>query len=485
VKVLLVNPRAGLGRLLGSGEEFVQRYEPLGLLYIAAVIRENGYDVAVIDAYAEGLRIADLKTQILNYKPDIVGISTLTCNGAIVYDLGSWLKNNIPEALVVLGNVHASVYAKQYLENRCCDIVVHGEGEFAFLKIIQFRKKELGLRDIPGISFVRDGRMYCRIPDREVTLDLTTLPFPARDLVNQRLYNLIEISNQFYVGKKGTISKTMSTSRGCLYDCIFCVVRNNGKQRFNSARRVVDEMEVLEKEYRASYITITDPLFMGDRDRILRICSEIRKRQLNIKWGCDAHVNHITPRLVEEIESAGCYSLDFGIESGVQRLLDSAGKKITIEQIKESINIVRKYSKIHIVGLFILGLPGETYKDSLQTIRFSKSLPLDMAQFSILVPYPGSSLFTELSEKNRLDTGIKKDGSVDISVWERYSSYISFTKNNPIWVTPGLSYLEIKGLQKKAQREFYLRPSQIIKHFRRIRINNLFKLINLALKAFF
>jgi len=484
MNILLINPPGQLKNLLGAGEIFVPKYEPLGLLYIAAVIKKSGYAVTVIDSYAEGLSLEDLKTRILNQGPDIVGISTLTCNGAISYKLGQWLKRTLPNMLVVLGNIHAQVYAKQYLENGCCDIVVHGEGEYTFLEIIKSYEKKLRLGDIPAISFLDANGTYCKTPGSAIITDLEKLPFPSRDLVNPNLYNLTEISNQLYIGGRNTVAKTMSTSRGCPYRCTFCVVHANNRQRFNSAIRVVEEMGILEKEYGASYVTIVDPLFIGNKQRLFAICSEIKKRGLKIKWGCDAHIHLITPDLIEEVESAGCYELDFGIESGVQRLLDIIRKGTTIQQIKEAIYTTKKYSRIHISGLFILGLPTETYKDSLETIRFAKSLPLDMAQFSILTPYPGSPLFNELSEKGQIDTGIRKDGSMDISVWERYSSYISFTDNNPIWVTPELSHTVIKRLQKKAQREFYLRPSQIIKHLRRVRADNLFELIKVLLKAF-
>ncbi len=485
MKILLINPPDEIEYVLGIGKEFVQKYEPLGILYIAAVLRENGYEVSVIDAHAQKLSIQDLKRMLLELKADIVGFSTFTCNGAIVYALGQWLKNTASETLVVLGNIHASVYAQQYLENRCCDIVVHGDGEYTFLKIIKFYKKELALNEIPGISFLDKRNEYCKTSSGELIQNLAELPFPARELVDQRLYNLTNISNQFYFVRKGDIAKTMSTSRGCLYHCSFCAVHNNSTQRLNSSQRVVDEIKLLWEKYNASYITMVDSLFMSNKERLLEICSGIRKLGVKIKWDSNAHVHYITPNVVEEMESAGCHELDFGIESGVQRLLDNVHKGTTISQIKEAIDTVRRHSKIHVVGLFVLGLPGETYQDSLQTIDFAKSLPLDMAQFSICVPYPGSILFKELSQRGELDTGIRPNGQIDVSVWKRYSSYILFTRNIPVWITPGLSYPQIKKLQKTAFREFYLRKEQILKQAPRVRLNNLFELVRLAIRAFF
>jgi len=485
MRILLINPPQDLEALLGVGKAFVQKYEPLGLLYIAAVVRQAGYQVSVVDAYAEELSFEQIQERIVEFKPDIVGISTLTCNGEIVYKLGEWMKKNFPEILVVLGNVHASIYAKYYLDNNYCDVVVHGEGEEIFLKIVKCREEKKDFSRIPSISFLNEQGQEIKTGEQAVVDDLTQLPVPARDLVKQDLYHLTEISNQLYVGKKGAIAKTMFTSRGCPNRCTFCVVHGGKKQRFNSAERVVDELEMLEKEYRASYVFIMDSLFFGDVARLFKICQGIRERNLKIKWGADAHVRYINKELVEEIAAANCYELSFGIESGVQRLLNNIKKGTTLEKIEQAIALVKRYSKIKIGGLFILGLPGETYQDSLQTIRFAKKLPLDIAQFSLLMPYPGSPLFKELSAKGEINTGIRPDGTLDASIWTRYSSYISFTENDPIWVTPALSAKELKGLQKRAQREFYLRPSQIMKHIKRIRFNNIFKIIKIVRKAFF
>jgi len=485
MKILLINPPDCTDAMLGVGRHLVPKYEPLGLLYIAAVLIRSGHKVTIIDAFAEELGLEELKKRIALNAPEAIGVSTLTCNGASVFELGRWIKSSMPGILLVLGNVHASVYAKQYLENKCCDVVVHGEGERAFLDIVEARKDGRSVNDVAGISFLDKDLAYVRTPDSGAPQNLEELPFPARELLDPGLYNLYELSNQFHVGGRRSVTRTMSTSRGCHYRCSFCVVHNDGRQRWNTPERVVDEMELLAKKYGVSYITMVDPLFISNQGRVFQICAEIKKRGLKVGWGCEAHVHCVTPELLKEMESAGCRDLAFGIESGVQRLLDAVNKTTTIEQIRKAVALVKGCSGISVSGLFILGLPGETYADSLETVRFAKSLPLDMAQFSILTPYPGSSLFDELSKAGQLDTGIRPDGGVDVSVWERYSSYVSFTGNDPIWVTPGLTAAQIRRLQKKAQRDFYCRPGQIIKHLRRVRPHNLGAVIKIITRGFF
>jgi radical SAM superfamily enzyme YgiQ (UPF0313 family) len=473
MKILFINPPDDLRKILGEGINLIPVFEPLGILYIAAVCRKEGYDVAAIDAYAENLSEEKLKLKIQEIKPDIVGITTVTSNGGTVYELGKWLKENYPEVFVVLGNVHASVFAEAYLKNGCCDAVVHGEGEYTFLEIVKIREKKItDLSCIKSISYPKDGKIITTSSARVVE-NLTELPFPARELLKKELYNIQSITNSPYSNKNRGVGKHMITSRGCPNCCTFCVVHSDRIQRQNAVSRVVEELGLLENEYHANYVMFVDPLFISNKKRILDLCRTIKQRKLKLRWGCEAHVHFIDEELVKEMEGAGCFDMAFGIESGVQRLLNNIRKGITLEKVERAINIVKKNTKLKVSGLFILGLPDETYKDSLQTIEFAKRLPLDMAQFSILVPYPGSQIFNELREKNEIDTGLRSDGSVDISAWLRYSGYISYTKNQPIWVTPSLTADTLKALQKRALRDFYFRPKQFIYQLKRVRPSEL------------
>jgi len=485
MRILLINPPDEMEAMFGVGRGLVQKYEPLGLLYIAAVAREAGHDVEVIDAYAEDLGVETLKQRIRDAAPEVVGLSTLTCNGAMVYELGRWIHAELPGAFVVLGNVHASVYAPQYLLAGAADAVVHGEGEYAFRSIIgRVAAGRRDLSDVEAVSFLRDGQVH-RTSNWGVVSDLSALPRPARDLVDQRLYRLTELSNQNYITEKGKQAKTIVTSRGCFYRCRFCVVHHGMRPRYDDAVRVVDELQMLEEEYNTGYVYIQDPLFMGDRGRVVDIASEIIRRGLKIKWGCDANVNHMTPEIIRAMDDANCYELSLGIESGVQRNLDAVGKKITTDKVRRTVRMIRDNSDILIEGLFILGIPGETHAEALETIRFASSLGLDMAQFSIMTPYPGSPLFEELGAAGELDTGIRADSGLDTSVWKRFSSYIMFTDNQPIWVTPTMDWKELQALQKKALRSFYLRPRQVLRQLRRVRPSNLVQTVKIALKGFF
>jgi radical SAM superfamily enzyme YgiQ (UPF0313 family) len=485
MKVLLVNPPDDLNALLGGGSVFISNLEPLGLLYIAAVCRERGHEVSVIDAYAERISAEQLKVRIKQASPQVIGFSSFTSNGGFLYEFGKILKREMPGVFIVFGNIHASVYAEQYLKNNCCDAVMHGEGEYAFARLLEILADGNKFTEVPALSYIERGNFITTSPP-SVIEELWQLPFPARDLVPQHLYNIGAISNfRLHKERKGKVSKHMFTSRGCPNRCTFCVVHDNRKQRFNSINKTVDEIELLLKEYNTGYIFFMDSLFIGNKKRVMEICAEIKNRKLKFKWGCEAHIHFIDKELVTQMESAGCVDMNIGIESGVQRLLDNVAKRIQISKVESAIKTVKQYTNIKVAGLFILGLPGETPAESQRTIDFAKKLPLDMAQFSILTPYPGSYIFKELSEQGKIDTGIRDDDTIETSVWLRYSAYISYTKNTPIWVTPEQTGAGLKKLQKKALREFYFRPRALLTQLKRVRPDNLAMLLKAFRDTFF
>lgn len=467
--------------VLGKASVFVSELDPLGLLYIAAVVEKSGRPVEVLDAYIEKLGIPEILKAIETRRPDVIGISCLTANGAAVYALGRTIKERFKGVKVVLGNIHASVFAKTYLAHRCADAVVHGEGEHTFIELLDRFEKDLDLAGVKGISWWNGEKPVDNEP-RELIADLDDLPMPARHLVDSKKYSLSGLNNFIYVKGRNEEIRQMFTSRGCVYKCLFCVVHK--KYRVRSARKVVDEMELLVKNYNAGYIFIMDSLFIADKKRVVEICSEIVRRGLKFKWGCEGHINIIDEELLRCMEAAGCYEMHFGIESGAQHLLDRVSKHTKIDRIIEKITMVKTRSKIKVAGLFMLGLPGETVADSMKTIAFAKSLPIDFAQFSITVPYPGSLLFDQLSGEGKIETGVRKDGSVDLDIWERYSAHSSFSSNKPIYVTEGMTADELKRMEKLALRSFYLRPRMILSQMRRIRPGNLFTVLR-AFKSTF
>jgi magnesium-protoporphyrin IX monomethyl ester (oxidative) cyclase len=467
--------------MLGIGKVFVQKFEPLGILYIAAFLLEAGAEVTVLDAPAEEMDFDSTINRIRMEKPDILGITTLTSNGAMVYNIGKCVKDSMDNTLVVLGNIHAAVYAKEYLANGVCDVVVHGEGEVPMMALVELSEKNGSLSDISSISYMDNG-IYKNNPP--APSDLVPLDKkPARSIVKSGLYGMDRISNQSYVPEKKYSVKTMLTSRGCPNSCYFCVINSNQKSRYASADFVVDEIEELVNKHDTDYIYIMDPLFMGIKSRVFEICEKIISRKISVKWGCDTHINYIDPDLLCIMEKAGCFELSLGIESGNQKSLDIIKPGVTIPAIEKAVEMIRSRTKIKIEGLFILGIPGEGQKETLNTIKFAKSLDIDMAQFSILVPYPGSPAYIDLVSKGELDNGIRENNKLDIETWKRYSGYICFNSIIPIWTCNEMGVEELRGFQKRAFREFYCRPKIILRNLKKVRISNMLQLMRIAFKG--
>ena len=472
MKLLLANPPDPLENI-GSGAQFISTLEPLGLLYIAAVCRDGGHEVHVIDAFAEKIDEHELLKRIQASQPDVAGFTSFTSNGAFLYNFGKRLKQEMPEMIVLFGNIHTWVYAEQYLRNKCCDGIVNGEGEYIVLDILNALQNDKDWHHVKSLSYLDNDELITTSGPTAV-MDLSSLPFPARDLVPRELYSISDVSNfTLHRSEKGKTQKHLFSSRGCPNQCTFCTVHHHRKQRCNSVERVVDEIEYLIDEYNADYVFFMDSLFVAKKRRVIEICREIRRKKIKIKWGCEAHIGFVDEELVVAMSEAGCYDLNFGIESGVNRLLKGIKKHFTIEQAEKVIRMVKGTSNINCHGLFILGLPGETPQDSLQTIKFAQKLPLDMAQFSICTPYPGSPLFYELKQQGLIDDGILPDGTINLGSWKRYSQYACFTDNEPIWVTPEQTFEGLKKLQKKALRDFYFRPRPFYNQLRRLRPSDL------------
>lgn len=482
MKVLLINPPNNLNRVLGKADVFIGAFEPMGLLYIAAMLEKYGHEVKVLDAFLENYDLEQISKFISEFKPQIVGITCLTSTGSLTYYIGKMIKKKYPEIKVVLGNLHASIFSTAFLKNRIADVVVHGEGEYTMLDLVEAFEKKKSLAKVLGISWW-DGKKVVDNPLRDPVKNLDDIPFPARHLVPQEKYSANNISNFIYINKTNKLMKQMISSRGCVFQCKFCVVHDQRHYRAHSPKRTVDEIELLVKKYNAGYIFFMDPLFIANKNRIIEICKEIRRRKLDFKWGCECHVKLVDPELLRHMGKAGCYEVHFGIESGVQRLLDNVNKGTTIAQIEKAVKLTKK-TKIKVSGLFMLGLPGETYEDSLVTIDFACSLPLDFAQFSITVPYPGSQLFADLAREGKIETGVRPDGTIEPFVWERFSAYSSFTGNKPIFLPEGMSVSQLKSVQKLALRKFYLRPGQIIRQIRRLSLKDLPRLL-FAFKSVF
>lgn len=427
MKILLINPpAASYYHRLGL------KYPPLGLGYIGAVLKNNGYDVKVIDLNVENIKIEAIPYQEYN----IVGISTDTTRYLEAIKIARNAKSR--NCTVVIGGPHTSFLDKETLETGVIDYVVRGEGEYIMLSLVRAINGEIPISQVKGISYM-ENKKFIRNPDAPFIEDLDNLPFPARNLLPMDKYT---------AKLEGTYTTSLITSRGCPFNCSFCSssIFSGIKWRTRSPENILEEIEILHKKYGFKAITFFDDNFTLDPNRVIEICEGILKRDWRFKWWAFSRTESIIkyPKMVEIMSKAGNYMLFIGFESANQDVLNNYGKKLIVDKAKEVISILRKYN-IKIMGSFIIGAIGETKEMIQNTINYAKRLNPDIAQFSILTPYPGTALFKEVETEI-----INRD-------WRAYSG------GHNVFKLKSLSPIQLRWLAAKAYISFYGRPSRLFK----------------------
>lgn len=404
---------------------------PLGLAYIASVLRQM-HELKIIDSNILNFTIDDVEKELKSFDPDILGITSVTPSIYQAYKVAETAKKVNENCVVVLGGPHATFLPRQTLEEcKHVDIIVRGEGEETIKELVSVIEKEETLDRVKGLTF-RKGNEIFDVEPRPFTRDIDAIPFPSRDLLPMHLYH--------FNGVKYT---TMLTSRGCPFRCSFCSSSRlfGGHWRGRTPENVLEEMGEVYEEYNIRNIEFADDTFTLDQKRAERVCDEIIRQGWDISWGTSSRVDTLSRALVEKMKKAGCWILFLGIESGCQKILDAVGKRITVEQARKAVKIV-KDAGIRVLGSFIIGFLQDTTETIKETIKFAKSLNLDYAEFSILTPYPGTPIFDYAKENNMLLT----------EDWSRYTAI------EPIVKIEGATEKQVKALFQKAYITFYLRP---------------------------
>ncbi len=400
MKTLLLNPPVGI--------DSIPDIPPLGLAYLAAVLRDAGIEVKLLDLDLERNRLAELPDLIDGFKPDVVGLGGLTLQIENVYSIAKMVKQWSPTTRVVVGGPHASSLPERTMQegDGHLDAVVIGEGEYTLLDYI--RKSDLS--DVDGICF-NDGGVIRRTSAPKMISDLDSLPLPARDLLPIHKYR-----------GWGPLRRTPTThliaSRGCPFECVFCsekAVFGRGHRR-RSAALVVEEIEHLVKQYGMQEVSFYDDLFTLNKSFVSEIVAEMKKRNLRLAWKALSRVDTVDSEMLEEMKGAGCWLISYGFESGSQKILDNIRKKQTVEQSRKAARLTRN-AGIRFFGFFMIGNLGETEETIFDTVRLAREIRPDYWQFTITRPDPGSFLYNQ-HEKEILAQGTS------------WNDYFAFTKTD-------------------------------------------------------
>lgn len=458
VDIILIYPPISVNERYGRNVGNVGGQQPpLGIASLAAYLREKGIRPLLIDALAENMTPADIIETIEKYKPRLVGLSSLTVNFHRAIICAEAIKEKFPNLLTLIGGHHATIMPQEIIkENPCFDLVCIGEGELTLLDIIEkykgneykdFMQDYAILDAIKGICYRRNKEAVLT-ECRELITNLDTLPFPARDLFKMERY--MPLPDQY----KRLPLVHLTAIRGCPFNCSFC--SNNAvygtKIRAKSPGRLLEEIKYLIKDYGAKDISFWDDTLTVNKNWMREVCELILKEKLDITWTCYAAVRTLDRELLALMKKAGCWNIFCGFESGDQKLLDLLNKGITLDQIR-TVNRWCKELDIEVRGSFMVALPGETPELFRKTINFAKELNPDYVLFCITTPYPKTKLFEEAHKYGSLDLNFSK-----YSCWE------------PVFVPFGYkNKQQIVAMEKKAVREFYLRPAYIIRKIRKIR----------------
>jgi len=451
MKVLLINPPSSNLILTNLPEAIAQEdtMPPLGLMYLAAYLEKHtSHQVKILDCLIEKIDFRQLKERIEQEKPDLVGITTLTFTLIDVLKTAKITKQIDQNIKIVLGGPHVNIYPQETLNFPEVDFLVLGEGEEPIKDLLDNLNQTENLYKLKGIAF-KDGDKIINPGPRELIQDLDSLPFPARHLVPNQKYSSVLSENNPVT--------TMFSSRGCPFRCLFCNRAHLGKVfRARSAKNVVDEMEECKK-MGIGEIFIYDDTFTIDRQRILDVCSEIKKRNLAINWDIRARVDTVDQETLKKMKKAGCQRIHYGVEAGTQKILNVLRKGITLEQAETAFSLSKKIG-IQTLAYFMIGSPRETKKDILQTIKFAKKLKPDFVCFSLTTPYPLTDLYSlGLNEK-----------ILPYDYWQEFAQNPQPDFVPLVWEEK-LSREELLSLFKKAYHSFYLRPSYIFKKILQLR----------------
>ncbi len=377
----------------------INYWQPLGTLYVAAVLKKAGHEVIFLNGAF--ITHEELLGKVTAFRPEFIGIYSTTFGWSKAKKTAADCRQALKEHVFICAGGPYPIAVQEHClhdAGECIDAVVTGEGEFPALEMVERLQEGKGLDGIRGIAY-RQGDGIIKNPPRPLITDLDSLPFPARELLDNSLY----IAPLSLEGRKPFAS--VLATRGCPFNCHFCSLTKmwTGKQRRRSVGNVLDEIEGLYKKHKIKTVSFVDDLFILNKKWVLELCRGMYERKLNRKiiWDCQARVDLITEDLVREMKKAGCKCIDFGIEFGNQRMLDFVRKGFKLEDVYRAVSMVKK-TGISVKGSFIMGYPTET-KDTLQdTVNFAKKLNLDYPIVSFAAPYPGTDLYNYCLEHNML-----------------------------------------------------------------------------------
>ncbi|MFN7146036.1 MAG: B12-binding domain-containing radical SAM protein [Myxococcota bacterium] len=448
MRVLLLNPSIRAEQF-GRFAALLEPMPCIGITYVATFLAQAGHQVRVWDDFAMQAGPEAILAEVDRFRPDVFGASILTPVATDVKNLLRRARAKHPGMRTFAGNIHADVFPDEFLDDGTCDAVVHGEGEKAAVDLLEAWARGEDGSKVPGVSV--KGHRGKRRP---IDANLDAYPFPDWGLTPYTRYSLLPL---------GTIQRpivALAASRGCPYSCTYCSLESKGKgYRRRSVGNVVDEMEHDVRAFGAKQIGFMDPIFPLGSKHAIEFSKEVVRRGLEQKmsWLSELRTDSVDRDALVWMHKSGCRRLVFGIESGDDALLKTVKKKNDIETSRQTVKWCREIG-ITTVGLFMIGMPGETPEQTKRTIDYACELELDFAKFAITVPFPGSDLYEQMV----------RDGKLSRRDWENYTTF-NPDLNRIVVASDVQTPEQLLNSLREATMRFYLRPRMIAHQLFKVR----------------
>ncbi len=448
IDLLLIDPPLSMRKRYGHFALAGGKEPAIGLCFIAAVARREGFKVKILDMDIAEMDDLSFREYLLTNNPRIVGITATTIAISDAAGVAKTIKDTLPESLTVIGGPHLSCAPDATIFRYTnFDAGVIGEGELTILDLL--KTSDLSAKDfsnIKGLVWQEDGKAYFS-EHREPIKDLDWLPLPALDLLPDLKTSYIPT----YFSVKHTPASGINTSRGCPGRCTFCSNNVHGRKiRYHSMVYILKWIEMLVNDYGMKEVQIMDDTFTANRRRVNELCELLNNANFNLSWSCDSRVNGMTPELLCTMKKAGCWQICFGVESGDEEIIKSINKDIKIETVHKAVNMAKE-AGLNVKCFFMMGFPKETRETLQKTRELILSLPIDDLSFTVFTPYPGTPSYKD----------IQKYGTFNED-WDE------MTTLNATFVANGFTYDELIDINRATYRKFYFRPRIVWSYLKRI-----------------
>jgi len=407
-------------------------FPPLGLLYLGSYINKNSskFKVKIIDIGNEQKSLTEIIKTIKKIKPYVIGITSMTPQLQGALEIAQSLKDNFKKTPIFLGGPHVSAdpeFIKRH--HQFFDYAITGEGEITFLESLNkiIKKEKLPL-----------------IQQSTPPLKLDDLPFPDKKLINRQNYKQTE---------------SMLFSRGCPFQCYYCSRPSISHLiRYRSPNNLISEIKKCYR-YCKGNISFQDDTFTMDRNKVIDFCQKVIKQKLKISWDCNTRIDLVDFELLSFMKQAGCHQINFGIESGNERVRKEIIHKgnFTNKDISKVFDFCKKL-KIKIACYFMIGHPTETKKELNDTKNMILNSKIDILGLSIPTPFPGSALY---------DISLK-EGIISPKIIDKFAQKnlgIGYSGIYPVYIPKRIGRDYLYSFLKQINRKFYINSKTIVNRF--------------------